>query len=306
VGNLVADDGSRDRTPDIVAAEAEGDARIRLLQLPHHGKGEAVRRGLIEARGEWRYIADADLATPPDNLTRFLAYTSDAETALVIGSREAPGSRRHDEPWIRHWIGRFFNWFVRLLVVPGINDTQCGFKLFSARAVELICPHLTIQGFAFDVEMLALARRAGLSIREVGVTWDGNQESRVAFSGGAAAFLDVSASGGVCGAAPTRRSLARRSQERSDRSIQRANLGIRSGADVRRRARLRPPPHAGAGLRLARRDAGRAAIDVDRRYFLGGGVQTPPTSGRFASFKSRSSSTPHRATTGLPSGAPMP
>jgi dolichyl-phosphate beta-glucosyltransferase len=188
---VVADDGSRDRTPEIVAAEAAGDARIRLLALPHHGKGEAVRRGLIEARGEWRYIADADLATPPDNLTRFLTHTSDAETALVIGSREAPGSSRLDEPWLRHWIGRFFNWFVRLFVVPGISDTQCGFKLFSARAVELICPYLTSHGFAFDVEMLALARRAGLSIREVGVTWDGNQESRVAFGGGAAAFLDV-------------------------------------------------------------------------------------------------------------------
>ncbi len=188
---VVADDGSRDRTPEIVAAEAAGDARIRLLALPHHGKGEAVRRGLIEARGEWRYIADADLATPPDNLTRFLTHTSNAETGLVIGSREAIGSSRLDEPWIRHWIGRFFNWFVRLLVVPGISDTQCGFKLLSARAVELICPYLTSHGFAFDVEMLALARRAGLSIREVGVTWDGNQESRVAFGGGAAAFLDV-------------------------------------------------------------------------------------------------------------------
>jgi hypothetical protein len=188
---VVADDGSGDRTREIVAAEAAGDDRIRLIELPHRGKGAAVRRGLLEARGDWRYIADADLATPPDDLTRFLAHTSDPDTALVIGSREAPGSRRIDEPWTRHWIGRFFNWFVRLLVVPGISDTQCGFKLFSARAVDLICPYLTIDGFAFDVEMLALARRAGLSIREVGVTWDGNQESRVAVSGGAAAFLDV-------------------------------------------------------------------------------------------------------------------
>src|SRR4029079_1728844 len=144
-----------------------------------------------DAQGEWRYIADADLATPPDNLTRFLAHTQAADCALVIGSRRAPGCTPAAEPWIRHWIGRFFNWFVRLLVVPGISDTQCGFKLFSARAVGLICPYLTIQGFAFDVEMLALARRAGLSIREVGVTWDGNQESRVAFGGGAAAFVDV-------------------------------------------------------------------------------------------------------------------
>ena len=188
---VIADDGSQDRTREIVEAEARNEPRIRLLALPHHGKGEAVRRGLLEAQGEWRYIADADLATPPDNLTRFLAHTQEADSALVIGSREAPGSTRLDEPWIRHWIGRFFNWFVRLLVVPAISDTQCGFKLFSARAVGLICPYLTIQGFAFDVEMLALARRAGLSIREVGVTWDGNQESRVAFGGGAAAFVDV-------------------------------------------------------------------------------------------------------------------
>lgn len=188
---VVADDGSQDRTREVVEAETRNEPRIRLLALPHRGKGEAVRRGLLEAQGEWRYIADADLATPPDNLARFLAHTQDPDCALVIGSREAPGSNRLDEPWIRHWIGRFFNWFVRLLVVPGISDTQCGFKLFSARAVGLICPYLTIQGFAFDVEMLALARRAGLSIREVGVTWDGNQESRVAFGGGAAAFFDV-------------------------------------------------------------------------------------------------------------------
>jgi glycosyltransferase involved in cell wall biosynthesis len=188
---IVADDGSRDGTRDEVAARAAGDDRIRLLALPHHGKGEAIRRGLLEAQGEWRYIADADLATPPDDLPRFLAHTRDAGAELIIGSREAPGSRRLDESWVRHWIGRFFNWFVRLLIVPGISDTQCGFKLFSARAVEATCPYLTIQGFAFDVEMLALARRAGLSIREVGVTWDGNQESRVAFGGGAAAFVDV-------------------------------------------------------------------------------------------------------------------
>ena len=89
---LVADDGSRDRTREVVAERAAAEPRIRLLELPHRGKGEAVRRGLLEARGEWRYIADADLATPPDNLPRFLAYTKDPETALVIGSREAEGA----------------------------------------------------------------------------------------------------------------------------------------------------------------------------------------------------------------------
>ena len=188
---VVADDGSRDKTREVVTALAAQDDRIRLLALPHRGKGHAVTRGLLEARGEWRFMADADLATPPDNLPRFLEHTHDGRTALAIGSREAPGAQRLDESWIRHFIGRFFNWFVRAFIVSGISDTQCGFKLLSADAVNAICPYLTIDGFAFDVEMLALADRAGLTIREVGVTWDGDQESRVAVGGGAWAFVDV-------------------------------------------------------------------------------------------------------------------
>jgi dolichyl-phosphate beta-glucosyltransferase len=190
---LVADDGSRDRTREIVETFAASDPHIRLLALPHRGKGEAVRRGLLEARGTWRFMADADLAMPPDNLPRFLEHTKDGSpTGLVIGSREAPGAKRVREPWIRHVIGRAFNWVVRLLfVVPGISDTQCGFKLLSAEAVEKICPYLTIDGFAFDVEMLALARRARLPVREIGITWHGDQESRVAIGRGGAAFIDV-------------------------------------------------------------------------------------------------------------------
>lgn len=187
---VVADDGSADRTGEIVGRFAAGDSRVRLVSLPHRGKGSAVRHGLLEARGQWRFIADADLAMPPDNLARFLdARASGA--AIIIGSREAAGSRRVDEPWIRHTIGRVFNWLVRLLVVPGISDTQCGFKLLSAAAVETICPKMATDGFAFDVEMLALARQHRLAVREIGITWHGDQESRVALAGGTAAFVDV-------------------------------------------------------------------------------------------------------------------
>jgi dolichyl-phosphate beta-glucosyltransferase len=187
---VVADDGSADQTRAIVGRFAAADARVRLVSLPHRGKGSAVRHGLLDARGEWRFIADADLAMPPDNLTRFLeARTSGA--AIIIGSREATGSRRVGEPWIRHSIGRVFNWLVRLLVIPGINDTQCGFKLLSAAVVDTMCPKMTVDGFAFDVEMLALARQHGLPVREIGITWHGDQESRVALAGGAAAFVDV-------------------------------------------------------------------------------------------------------------------
>jgi len=189
---VVADDGSHDRTREIVTAIAAEEPRVRLLALPHGGKGQAVSRGLLAARGTWRFMADADLAMPPDNLQRFLDRLREGGThALLIGSREAPGSRRIGEPWIRHAIGRVFNLFAQALVTRGISDTQCGFKLLSAAAVDAICPHLTINGFAFDVEMLALARRAGLPIREVGITWNGNQDSRVAIARGASAFVDV-------------------------------------------------------------------------------------------------------------------
>jgi dolichyl-phosphate beta-glucosyltransferase len=187
---VVADDGSGDRTREVVGRYATADSRIRLVSLAHRGKGSAVRHGLLEARGEWRFIADADLAMPPDNLIRFLdARTTGA--SIIIGSREAVGSRRVDEPWIRHSIGRVFNWLVQLLVTPGISDTQCGFKLLSAAAVDAICPAMVMDGFAFDVEMLALARQHRLAVREIGITWHGDQESRVALAGGAAAFVDV-------------------------------------------------------------------------------------------------------------------
>jgi dolichyl-phosphate beta-glucosyltransferase len=189
---VVADDGSRDRTREVVTALATDEPRVRLLALPHGGKGQAVSRGLLAARGAWRFMADADLAMPPDNLRRFLdRLREDTDHALLIGSREAPGSQRVAEPWIRHVIGRAFNLFAQLLVIRGISDTQCGFKLLSAAAVDTICPHLTIDGFAFDVEMLALARRAGFPIHEVGITWHGNQDSRVAVGRGASAFVDV-------------------------------------------------------------------------------------------------------------------
>jgi dolichyl-phosphate beta-glucosyltransferase len=189
---VVVDDGSTDRTRAIVEAHAEDDGRIRLLHMDHRGKGAAVKRGLLDARGAWRFMADADLAMPPDNLARFLdAIRSEPPPDLAIGSREAPGARRVGEPWRRHAIGRIFNWIVRGVAVPGIQDTQCGFKLLRADAVRRIVPHLSVDGFAFDVEMLALARRDGLTVREVGITWFARGDSRVSMGRGAAAFLDI-------------------------------------------------------------------------------------------------------------------
>jgi dolichyl-phosphate beta-glucosyltransferase len=189
---VVVDDGSTDQTGAIVTARAQADARVRLVEAPHRGKGAAVRLGMQQARGRWRFMADADLSMPPDNLRRFLALTQTSPAPdILIGSRELPGARRFGEPWQRHVIGRMFNWVVRALAVPGLRDTQCGYKLLSAAAVERLFPHLTIDGFAFDVEMLVFARQAGLDVREVAIDWHCRSQSRVAIRRGASAFLDV-------------------------------------------------------------------------------------------------------------------
>lgn len=189
---VVVDDGSSDGTGAIVAHHSAQDPRIRLIRGGRSGKGRAIRRGALEARGNWRFMADADLAMPLDNLDRFLRAVSEpAVPHIVIGSREGPGAQRIGEHPMRHAIGRTFNRWVRLLVLPGLVDTQCGFKLFSASAAETLFPRLTIDGFAFDVELLVLARRAGFQIQEVGITWRGRAGSRVAVARGAAAFGDV-------------------------------------------------------------------------------------------------------------------
>jgi dolichyl-phosphate beta-glucosyltransferase len=189
---VVVDDGSSDGTAAIVAQHAKRDPRIRLIPGGHAGKGKAIRRGALEARGAWRFMADADLAMPLDNLERVLgAVTGPTVPHIVIGSREGPGAQRIGEHPMRHAIGRTFNTWVRLLVLPGLHDTQCGFKLFSATAAEALFPRLTVDGFAFDVELLVLAKRAGFEIQEVGIVWRGRPDSRVAVGRGAAAFGDV-------------------------------------------------------------------------------------------------------------------
>jgi dolichyl-phosphate beta-glucosyltransferase len=187
---IVVDDGSVDETAAIVADIARSDARVKLVRAAHAGKGATVRRGMLEARGTWRFLADADLSMPISELKRFLdAAAQDGD--VIVGSREARGARRVGEPWSRHVIGRVFNWAVKLLVFRGIDDTQCGFKLFSARAAQVLFPLQQLDGFGFDVEILFLARRAGLVIREIPITWVYRQESKVNVMSGGRAFVDL-------------------------------------------------------------------------------------------------------------------
>jgi dolichyl-phosphate beta-glucosyltransferase len=188
---LIVDDGSSDRTASIVEHAAGGDSRIRLVRAPHAGKGATVRRGMLESQAEWRFLADADLSMPISELRRFLDVAGSSGGDVFVGSREAAGARRVGEPWSRHFVGRVFNWMVKLFVLRGIDDTQCGFKLFSARAANALFALQQLDGFGFDVEILFLARRAGFDIREIPVTWVYGRESKVGLASGARGFIDI-------------------------------------------------------------------------------------------------------------------
>jgi len=184
---IVVDDGSTDDTAAIVERLHARDVRVRLLRTEHGGKGRAVRTGMLEASGRWRLFADADLSVDLSELPKFF----DVPVDVAIASREAPGAQRIDEPLTRHLVGRVFNWCVRLLVVPGIQDTQCGHKIFTAAATRALFPLSRIDGFALDVELLFLARRAGLRIREVPVIWRHKAGTRVRMQSGLSAFRQL-------------------------------------------------------------------------------------------------------------------
>ncbi|HUF46223.1 MAG TPA: dolichyl-phosphate beta-glucosyltransferase [Vicinamibacterales bacterium] len=174
----IVDDGSTDGTLDVARRAAAGDPRLVIQAEPHRGKGGAVRAGMLAARGRLRFMCDADLSMRPHELPSFLALVPD-RCDVAIASRELAGARRVGEPRHRHWMGRLFNWLVRTTTLPGLQDTQCGFKLFTAQAVEAVFPKVQTEGWAFDIEVLAVARRLGLSIDEVPIEWHYGAESRI-------------------------------------------------------------------------------------------------------------------------------
>mgnify|MGYP001824752780 CR=1 FL=1 len=187
---LIVDDGSTDRTTEVAReAGAEG---IRLFRHePNRGKGYAVRRGMLAARGERRLMTDADLSTPIEELPRLMREL-DHGAEVAIGSRAVAGARIEvHQPAYREAMGRVFNRLVQLLLLPGLKDTQCGFKLFSARAAEEAFGACRLDGFSFDVEALFVARRRGRRLVEVPVVWRNDEASRVSLGGGGAAFADL-------------------------------------------------------------------------------------------------------------------
>jgi dolichyl-phosphate beta-glucosyltransferase len=184
---VVVDDGSRDDT----AARAEAAGARVVTNEGNRGKGYSVRRGMLLARGRRRLMCDADLSTPIEELGRLQAKMDEGYD-VVIASRALPGSNVEvRQPWYRENMGRLFNLCVRVLALPGLADTQCGFKLFSARAAEEAFQGARLDGFSFDVEALYVARRRGFRIAEVPVTWRNDEATRVNTVKGLVAFLDL-------------------------------------------------------------------------------------------------------------------
>lgn len=175
---LVVDNGSTDRTAEIAREFAARHPCVTVLSQPIRGKGAAVRKGMSKGRGEYLFICDADLAMPIEELSKFLPSTL-GEYDVAIASREASDAVRYDEPWYRHLMGRVFNLIVRLLAVPGIQDTQCGFKSFQCDVARDLFAAQTIDGWAFDVELLHVAQRRGYHIVEVPIHWYYGEGSRV-------------------------------------------------------------------------------------------------------------------------------
>lgn len=175
---VVADDGSADATAQLVEDFASRQSRVRLLRLTHRGKGSAVKHGMLEAKGQYRFLCDADLSMPFEQVERFLPPQLEG-VDIALGSREAPNARRVGEPSQRHLMGRFYNWLVRVLAVPGVDDTQCGFKCFRGEVVPELFQKQTIDGFAFDVEILFLAYKSGMIIKEVGIDWYYRDRSKI-------------------------------------------------------------------------------------------------------------------------------
>jgi dolichyl-phosphate beta-glucosyltransferase len=174
----VVDDGSADGTVRVGESFSAREPRIVVQREPHRGKGGAVKAGLLAASSAYRFICDADLSMPIAEIARFLPPTLTGFD-VAIGSREGQAARRIGEPVYRHVMGRLFNHVVQGLALPGIADSQCGFKMFTAEAVAAIFPFVTVDGWAFDVEALAVARARGLRIVEVPIEWHYREESQV-------------------------------------------------------------------------------------------------------------------------------
>jgi dolichyl-phosphate beta-glucosyltransferase len=174
----IVDNNSTDRTTEIIREYITRYTNFQGLFEKEPGKGAAVRCGMLKAQGEFLFMCDADLSMPIEEVNKFLPPQLEG-IDIAIASREAPGAIRYDEPQFRHLGGRLMNSLIQLFALPGLNDTQCGFKCFSASAAKDIFRYQTLSGWSFDIELLYIARRRGFTIVEIPIPWVFHQESKV-------------------------------------------------------------------------------------------------------------------------------
>ena len=179
---LVVDDGSTDRTPQVIQRWMERYPRLHLIQNEgNRGKGYSVRNGLLQAVGEVVMFTDADLSAPMEEAERLLAAIADGAD-VAIGSRWMDKTRQTiHQPLYRRFFGRCFNWVTRMVMGLPFKDTQCGFKAFKREAAQVIFRLQRIERWGFDPEILFIARKLGYDIREVPVTWGHDERSRMSY-----------------------------------------------------------------------------------------------------------------------------
>jgi dolichyl-phosphate beta-glucosyltransferase len=176
---LIVENGSTDRTREL----AEGYARhhsktVHVIRTQERGKGLAVRLGMLAASGEYRFMCDADLSMPIEEVNRFLPPAL-TDFDVAVGSREVRGAVRYNEPLHRHLGGRLINLAIRLLILPQLQDTQCGFKCLRASVAEDLFRHQTLNGWSFDIELLFMAYRRRYRVVEIPIDWYYRPESKV-------------------------------------------------------------------------------------------------------------------------------
>lgn len=189
---IVVNDGSRDATAEVAKRFSHLIKNLRLIDnKENHGKGWVVRQGLLAAKGKLRLFTDADNSTSIDQFEKMRPYFS-GDYQVVIGSRDIEGARLEPpQPFYRRLLGDIGNLIIQLLLLPGIKDTQCGFKCFTAGAAEKIFGLARIDRFGFDVEALVLAKKMGYKIKEIPVVWVNDVRSQVGFSSYISVFKDV-------------------------------------------------------------------------------------------------------------------
>lgn len=184
---LIVNDGSDDNTAQLAEDFAKKYENVRVIDNPHQGKAETVKKGVEEAKGEYILFTDFDQATPISEIEKLFPHFPQFD--IVIGSRQLPGARRDKEPFYRHLMGLVFNLIVQFIAVKGIWDTQAGFKCFKSQVAKELFSKLKVYGIgkkvqgalvtAFDVELLFIAKKNKYKIKEVPIVWHHVATSRV-------------------------------------------------------------------------------------------------------------------------------